>query len=340
MVRCRHVIFMSATLLAVSACSTPAEQAGDDIIAEANSAINVATSTSSSPSTTLPPITVAPTTTTQEFVANEPFQVEIDLRSTGSEPRFEIRLQPEIGMSQPGLLVQSQLVTASINDVPDPVLASGTEIELRYIVEPGGPNNPDGFALRTDYVRTLVDPDLTDPNVVESLTRQLASLQGLAYRTELTSTGDVLSIDPLTEIIDPVVAQLFAAGLDNALISRIPAPEQAVGLGARWDTSVDTELSGLSAMVRSNVEVVAISDTQAELEFTTTVTYLPGDVDLGGTAAEILPGSVTTGSGTLIWVYDQPIVASDLVLDSATTFDVDGLILEQLVGQTQMLSIG
>lgn len=296
---------------------------GDD-----EAATDDATTTTAERSTTT---TEASTTTTTEAAG----AAEVTLLDPGAEPRQALRFAVEEGATDAVTQRNELQIVQEIGGQTQEVALPATEVDVDYVAQDVG---DDRFTAVGSYGATRVDPG--DPAVVAEVERLFAQLADAGVATELTTRGAVLGseVQGLDQTGNPVFDQLASSLVDQASSLSFPFPEEPVGVGARWEVTSSTELSGLPIEIRYLVTVTSLDGPAVAADVESTLRFVPGEVDIQGTRAEVLDGELT-GVGTVSWDLEAGLVPR-LALENAgtVTIDVGGTRLVQRQTQRSALT--
>ncbi|MFP4007069.1 MAG: hypothetical protein ACLFV6_03545 [Spirulinaceae cyanobacterium] len=183
-------------------------------------------------------------TTSQEI--NAP--VSVMLIEAGEGEKQELRLRPEIGVTQTlDVAVQMNIETffggMSMPSIPDMM----TELTIESVVNSVKANGD--IEAEFVYTNIVVLPSETveiPPEIIEAMNAELAPLIGTKGTMLLDDRGRTKSLSlELAEDVNPMFANTvnqLMASLEN--ISS-PLPEEAVGVGAVWQIEQEVNLNGL-----------------------------------------------------------------------------------------------
>ena len=266
-----------------------------------------------------------------------PYTVTVE--DPGREPRQQLRIHVTPGDAD--RLTQRQETTIEVRagdqvqSAPSPV----TELDITHtVVEVDG----DRITAEGTYddVRVLDAPG-TDPGTVAQVRELLAGFLDATAHTTYTASGGIIDarIDGL-ELEGPGAAfvdQLAASITDSAESLSVPFPDEPVGAGARWRVDADVVLAGLPVEVTTTVTLTELTDDRATGTIEQRMRFLPGPVDMFGTAAEVLSGELS-GGGSIVWDLAGGLIPrSDVSIAGTTVLEVNGMRIEQR--QDQRISI-
>jgi hypothetical protein len=324
MTRARSLRLLAVALVAVTlaACGD-----GDD-----GDVASASTTAPADPSTTTSPET-APT----ESEGASPYTVTLE--DPGQEPRQELRIR--VAPGDVDRLTQRQETTIEVRagdqvqSAPSPI----TELDLTHTVV-----EVDGERITAegtyDDVRVLDSPG-ADPATVAQVRQLLSGFLDATAHTTYTARGGIIDVrlDGL-ELEGPGAAfvdQLAASITDSAESLSVPFPDEPVGAGARWRVDAEVVLAGLPVEVTSTVTLGELTDDRATGSIEQRMRFVPGPVDMFGTAAEVISGELT-GGGSIVWDLVGGLTPrSDVSIAGTTVLEVNGMRIEQR--QDQRISI-
>lgn len=293
-------------------------------------------------STTAPADPAATTATSQAAPSESddgasPYTVTLE--DPGREPRQRLRI--EVAPGDVDRVTQRQETTIEVRagdqvqSAPSPV----TELDLTHTVV-----EVDGERITAegtyDDVRVLDSPG-ADPATVAQVRELLSGFLDATAHTTYTARGGIIDVrlDGL-ELEGPGAAfvdQLAASITDSAESLSVPFPDEPVGAGARWRVDAEVVLAGLPVEVTSTVTLSELTDDRATGSIEQRMRFVPGPVDMFGTAAEVISGELT-GGGSIVWDLAGGLTPrSDVSIAGTTVLEVNGMRIEQR--QDQRISI-
>lgn len=254
-----------------------------------------------------PPPTLQPVTTTDPAFAGIPAgddviggpSIEVVLLDPGAEPRRELRLDPAVGAVESVTTVIEQGATVTVGGVAQSIPSAAMEIDLVHTV-----------AAVDDATITYVSryEDLRWGEGVEPLVA--AELEDLRARV-LGSEAQVV-IDRRGQIVsnDFGAAMGEAAGVqelgDQLSAAAMPLPEEAVGVGARWEVRSSMSVSGLAFRLASTFEITELTEDQVVTRAQLRMTMPPGLQNILGQSVEVQGGELV-GDGSTTWRFALPV---------------------------------
>ena len=240
---------------------------------------------------------VSPTQGTAGDGAASGVPSRIKVLDTGAEPRREVRLDLEKGHTETTTM---DMVTTTTVDPGNQTISLPITLDFTSTVTDV---TDDEIKIDSVYGKPkLGDTDLP-PDAVASAEEGLAGIEGVILRGTYKPTGEIVSTDvELTDAAQSGPAGQFLQSLESqsAALSN-PFPEEAVGVGAKWQLTTEVKVLGISSTLVATYEVVSLTDDGFELAVTGTQTVTPG---AGPGGSEIIEGS-TTITGTTVGTSGQ-----------------------------------
>lgn len=314
--RCRKLLALILVATVTAACG------GDD---------DATPGTTSTTAEDAPSTTAERSTTTTGAPSSRSAVTVLD---PGAEPRRELRYRLEPGTADAttqrseGTLVQD--VAGQRQELAVPV----TEVDVDHTVEDAGDGR---FTAASTFGTARVMGG--DPAAVAETERILQQLEGVTITTTSTDRGEVLdtTLDELPETGNPAFDMLSSSLLQQAASLAFPFPEEPVGIGARWSVTTEVEIGGLPIRAEYRMTMTRLDGDALDADLEATLTFLPGPVDLQGTAADVIGGELT-GRGVARWdLSGQVVPRVEMEISGAATIEAQGTRLVQQ--QTQRTSV-
>ena len=284
--------------------------------------------------------------TTTTAVADEPAMdltdaAVVTVTEQGAEPRVELRLQLEPGQTETMIMNQVQELSQSIGGQAGPdVGAIGMIIEQELTSAAAG----DGLIEISSIVTSVAVDENTDPLIAGELQTALDDMTGITTNSIVDDRGRVLGteIDGL-DAIDPTIADTMDQLTSNSQFAH-PLPEEAVGVGAKWEVSQILQLNGLDVEQITTYEVLSIDGSVVELALASEQLVEPGDelVANGASATVVLWEGVSSASVTYDLTSMVPTSEAQVFANQEFEFGpgAEKTLLEQSIQTTLTVSRG
>ena len=280
-----------------------------------------------------------PTDTTADSAIAENPLAEIVVLDAGAEPRIELRLQVAPTCSELVTFNQVQELTQIIDNTQVPGDgAVGTIIEMTTTSTPNG----DNFDVRSEITRAVADGTVP-AELAAQINGAMLPMIGLTTFQTITNRAELV---PGSSRVEGAEALGPTAGLLEGLNqAQAPFPEEAVGVGARWQTTSTLLLQGLSVTNVVETEVVSIDGAVIVLNTSGTQEIPPNSVmELQGISADVLvwdapsTGEVTIDLARIIPVQSSIMTTAIQQLDFQGT--TDGLLDQTIESLVTISSTG
>lgn len=176
-----------------------------------------------------------------------------------------------------------------------------------------------------------------DRGVVAAIQNAASGITAVKGTATVTARGITRSVSlNLDQVTDPQLRQTLSAMTNSVENLSTPLPEDAVGVGARWEVRQSLSTNAMYTFQKSEFEVVAIDGAAVSLKVTTEQTAppqavsnpaMPPDADI---RLEKLTGS---GTGSLVIRFDSLVPTSEMQSTTST------VMVANLGGQTQQITV-
>ncbi len=192
----------------------------------------------------------------------------ITLISTGAEPRTALRYKVPAGASAKtevsttmGMAIE--MAGMALPEMKLPTMNVVTDVAVTGVA-------PNGDMTFTAGIASMkFDTAGVDPTIAAGLAGVNTDLSSVKSSGVMTNRGITNQAFDLTKVTDPQLKQMMdQAGAAIQSIS-FPLPEEAVGIGAKWEVRSRVQSNGLDLMSKQIVEVVGIQGSKVSLKITT-----------------------------------------------------------------------
>lgn len=260
------------------------------------------------------------------------FQVQdsrIEVLDTGVEPRQPLRLQFQPGDRQQAtmtmgveLAAQQGNRTMPLPALPDIVIDLETEVR--------DPGTPGELVYEIRYGDATAAPG-GDPAMQEAIAMSLQLLRGLSVVATVDDRGRVRSLELQgSDASAPNATNLESMNslLQSADQLSFPLPEEAVGVGARWQVVSQLSLGGLEMMQTATYELVDREGDRLQLNLTLDQTAASPD---DSESPALLQSLRSTGTGRIDLRLDRP-------LPERAAIEMESRVEMALPGETESLT--
>ncbi len=183
---------------------------------------------------------------------------------------------------------------------------------------------PDG-SVRSEfeYVETSVDGDLDDP-VASTLAVELRKMEGISGWSVNDARGGTLDsgFDDLDDL-DPALRAAFEDAERTMDQISAPLPLEPVGVGARWELTMDVVTGGAPTTQTARYTLVERDGDRYSIALEVTQTGEPGPMELQGTTLDVLEMR-TNGTGSTRGSLDEIIPRIEMDNEMLLTIDNGG----------------
>ncbi|MEL6984025.1 MAG: hypothetical protein AAFO29_16495, partial [Actinomycetota bacterium] len=166
------------------------------------------------------------------------------------------------------------------------------------------------------------------PGAAAQAEAAMAELIGIGNRLTLDDRGRVLDSEPIgLEGLDNAMAEQLLGGAADQIAS--PLPDEAVGVGARWEVVQRIPLAGLDVEQVTVYELVSIEGSVIEMSVTGNQLVAAGSImDAQGIPAEVVSWDLDI-TGSLTQDLTSMVPNSVIEVSGTQAFQADGVEIEQ-----------
>lgn len=264
-------------------------------------------------------------------------RAEVIVSDFGVEPRVPLRLTIGPGCTELLTITATQELMQVMEGVPLPsVGVVGTTANM--IVT--STRNGEHYDVRTEIISANATPE-TPREIAAQVNLSTSAIVGFSTFHTLTKRAELV---PGSARLEGAEALGPAASLLEGLNQlQAPLPEEAVGVGAQWQTTSALDLAGVPVTVITNTELISIDGSVIELASTTEQRVPPGSVlSLDGVRGDVhvwkAPGKATT---KIDLARATPIQSSaDVTVEQSFTINEGGGTLLEQVNDMSFTSSG
>jgi hypothetical protein len=298
--------------------------------------------TESTTTTEAPTTASAPTTEPEAEATEDPADATdytVTVEDPGAEPRHQLRLQAEVGGVDRITQRQEMSIEVRAGDQVQSAPSSVTEMDVDYAIEDVTDQTITTVGRYVD-VRVLETPG-SDPAANAEVAELLQGFRSATARTTYTTRGAVQSAEieglDLAGSAGPMAEQFAGSLVDSLESLSMPFPEEAVGAGARWRIDTAAVIAGLPVEITTVIVLDEVDEGRAVGSVEQELRFVPGDVDVFGSAATVVSGELR-GGGPIEWNLAGGIVPrSDVTTSGTIVLEVQNMQIEQ--SQTQRVTI-
>jgi hypothetical protein len=254
---------------------------------------------------------------------------QVRLVSPGEPPLRPLRYQVPNGRR--GRVTMTVSTTVSMT-MDGQALPGPPPIEVKSWFDYRVTSAPPGGDIRAEYEFGPMDvvekPGLA-PEVVQAMRRAMAGMEGTRGYSVVDSRGRVREADVQVPAgASPQLAQMVDGMRQSLRQLSAPFPEEAVGRGARWETTFRITQNGLSIDQVANVELTAVEGNKGQMKVAIRQSAPAQPMAAPGLPAGVkmsLLSLVSTGGGENRFDVTSPVATSaDMSLKMNMTNRIEG----------------
>ena len=197
----------------------------------------------------------------------------VKLISAGSEPRTVLRYHPAVGDQQTVVMTtkMSMVISAAGQEMPAmemPTMTTPISVEVKKI-------SPDGeitYGLAYDSTQ-FAEGDRAKSEEGAAMKAALSGLGTVSGEGRMSDRGIVKSVEmKKSASSNPTQAQMLEQIKDTAAEASSPLPDEAVGVGAKWEYRAKIKSQGIAVDQVTTIELVAVDGDKLDLKTTITQT--------------------------------------------------------------------
>jgi hypothetical protein len=259
----------------------------------------------------------------------------VTVSSPGAEPRVRLRYKPSAGLKESFVMTMS--ISLAMNmagmamPMDMPIMKLAGDVSVASVAPNGDISYEIAFTGMTAEPTPGMDPSLAA--MMQGAAGGITALKGTAVLTDHgVSKGAAINVD---QIADPNLKQALASvssSLDNL---STPLPDDAVGVGAKWEVRQALKQAGANLFQKVECELTAVNGQSVTIRMKTEQNAPPQSVEnpaLPGATLRIekLTGS---GTGTMTITFASLVPASEMSSTTGMAMSVD------MGGQTQQMAV-
>ena len=250
----------------------------------------------------------------------------VTMISTGAAPRTALRYKLQAGSKSQMLMTMAMGTTISMGGTPMmsmdlPTMKMAADIAITNVAANGDATYEVAF---TDMTAEAAPG--TDPAMAEMMKGALGEVKGLKGTATVSSRGIVSNGKFAMAGTDPALAQAMSQLSSSLEGMSMPLPEEAVGVGAKWEVRQSINSGGATVYQKTDVELMSVEAGVATFKVAVQQTAPKQPV-----SNPALPAGVTvtidswtgTGTGNTKMRMDSLVPTSDLALTANAVMSMD-----------------
>ena len=191
---------------------------------------------------------------------------QLKVINTGTGKKEKLRFTPKLGTKQTINVSLSKDTLMSIGDFKMPrAKLPAYIITLDSTVTKVEPNGDIHYDIVYSNVDIQGDAE-TKPELIKVISKQIEQLENFTGSAVINSQGITKQIDYAIPAKVDVNIKFLVEQLSNSLQQlSSPVPQEAVGIGAKWQINSETDINGINLKQTTTYELVNIKDNVATL---------------------------------------------------------------------------
>ncbi len=189
----------------------------------------------------------------------------VKVLDAGKDAKRALRFTPAKDTKQTMVMTMDMGLTMDLGNGPNHQQVPTVEMLMDVAVTDVAANGDIKFKFSLASVNVLPTPGIA-PQVADAMKSAMAGMDGLAGSATVTSRGFSKDVDIKTPPgANPQVAQFLDSIKQSIGQMTAPFPEEPVGLGAKWDTTMKISQNGMNMSQIAHNEVIALDDKSVTL---------------------------------------------------------------------------
>lgn len=188
---------------------------------------------------------------------------QVKLLDAGAEPRKVLRLHPNPGDKRSmGMTMKMGMTVIVAGKESPPVKIPPMHLTMDFAVKNVSPDGDITYDLVMGEATVEEDPEVM-PQVAQAIKSSLGSIKGLSGTGTVSSRGIVKSMQfEIPSGADPQMRQVMEQTRNAFTMGAALLPEEAVGPGARWQSTLPVKTQGMSLDQTVDCQLVSIEGDQ------------------------------------------------------------------------------
>jgi hypothetical protein len=234
----------------------------------------------------------------------------VTLVSTGAEPRKALRYSVPAGSTirtaiDTNMAMTMEMMGMSMPEMKLPTMKMVAEFAVSAVAANGDMTFSSGVSSLT------FDTAGVDPTIAAAMASANTDVSSIKTTGTMSNRGITNQQLDISKIADPQLKQMMETAGAALQSMSFPLPDEAVGVGGRWEIRQRMAAGGVETMTTQTVEVMAIAGSKVTLKITTDQTAPPQPMKNPALPPDAEVNLVKmTGTGTSTTVLDLATLAN------------------------------
>ena len=200
----------------------------------------------------------------------------VKMLSPGADPKAPLRYKIPAGFKTSGAITVTMGLTMNMGGMSLPPMdLPGMKMSFDLAVSGVTPTGDATYDLAFTDMTTEAAPGL-DPSVAAMIQGSAGAIKEIRGTATVSNRGVVRSTTfDLSKMTDPNLKQALQQVSSQMEGMAVPLPEEAVGVGARWEGRQAINAAGMATYVRTEYELVSVTGTTVNLRVKAETTAPP-----------------------------------------------------------------
>lgn len=259
----------------------------------------------------------------------------VTLSSAGAEPRVPLRFKVAAGQKEAFLMTMTMGLAMNMEGMSMPMDMPTMKMSAETTVTNVAPNGDITYEMAFTKVEVEAAPG-ADPAMAQMLQAGAGELTSIKGLVTMSSRGINKSTTlNLEKITDPAMKQMLTGMSGQFESLSMPMPEEAVGVGAKWEVRQATNSGGATIFQKVLCEVVSIDANGATIKAQVEQTAPPQSVANPAAPGMTMNIEKVTGKGAGTTTFKFANLSPTSEMTSSTTLDA----AVDMGGQTMKMAV-
>lgn len=243
------------------------------------------------------------------LISSNNVDISLQLIDAGKEPKQQLFFTPTVNITQTVIMTMEMNISLSINGLKIPAQENPkikTEMELK--VTKIDKNNDIHADFTYKNIEVIPNPN-TPPEIINEMKTEISKMKGFKGDFVMDKYGNTKEANfQLPDSINPEMKETTQQMLDSLKQLSSPLPSEALGVGAKWQTTQSLTANGITLNQVINYEIVNINGRNITLKISLNQNANPQVIkspNLPATISTELVNLSTNGNGEMLINLDK-----------------------------------